>query len=570
MRKAAGYWFLILFLAAAGYVALQIQTLSLASLRSYSKPARPVSPAQAGNSRPISPLSGSVLLVVVGGLPEDSSWRLGALQMLRSKGASAVLKAEPPGYAPAAWLTLLSGATAETHGALFPAINPDPIPDNILTQAQVATLYTALAAPEAFLAVADPAGNAGIVEKLPPQASTAPEALETIKRLWKTNPSLMVVYLPDLDFLGHLSGTRSQEFREGLARVDAALVQILEAVDLRRSTIIVTSDFGRLINGHHGGSEPEAQRVPLVAAGRGIMAGTRGEFRQKDLAPTIATILGLPFPELSEGLPATSLLDIGQATGLVLAERLAQLQARQRSRIESLWLAVPHPPSKPAAPVSLEEGLAGARNLEHALERARESARRADSWERLAPAGGAATVSLVTILVTLFTKRHRRAVIIGALVYLALFNLLLMGPWRFGPFSPEHSLGYSLSSLDPHGSLIDLGRQRLLEAALAATAASMVAGFLAGRTAAEGDKKDRLRSGKAGLWMAAFTTAILGLPAAWVYLIDGLIYTRYLPDLDRLWVLHLALLQVMVLGSGGIIWALVASQASRLRSRDYR
>lgn len=561
MRKSAGFFALILVLALAGSAAVWIQSRSLSALRTYSGLPDPggagqtlvAGDPQSAGHRPISPLSGSVLLVIVGRLPEESSWRLGTLQMLRTKGADAVLNSPAPNYSPATWLTALSGAAAESHGALLPGEAPEQPPQTVISQIRAATLYAAAAGPPGFLAATGAAENDGTprdaaaVQVLPPREPVTQDSINQIIGLWRTRPSLMVVYLPDLDLPG-LGDRRSPEFLDALSRVDSILAQILEAVDLRRSTILVTSDSGA--------------RIPLVAAGRGIVPGTKSELRHKDLAPTIAAILGLPFPELSSGVPAASLLEIGSATDRIIAERLDKIQERRRTRLESL--KPPAPEGAPASP-TLNDALAVSAELEAAVEQTAASARLANARQRLPLAAGATFMLILAISATLFTRRHRRAVVIGTLVYLVLFNTMLMGPWKFGPFSREHSLTYSLPSFEPHSSLTAFSRQRLLESAVAAALAAAVTGFLAARGSNQRiSKQDRLRAGKAGLWMALFTLSILGLPAAWAYLIDGLKYSEYLPDPDRVWTLHLILLQATALGFGGPLWAKIAAGASRL------
>ena len=119
-----------------------------------------------------------------------------------------------------------------------------------------------------------------------------------------------------------------------MEEADRALRRLAAAIDLKRSTLIVTSDHGHTERGGHGGDEPSVTAVPLVMAGRGVRVAISGEARQIDVAPTIAALLGIPVPASNQG----ETLDVLEGDADARAARSRVLHA-QRDRAERDYVA---------------------------------------------------------------------------------------------------------------------------------------------------------------------------------------------------------------------------------------
>jgi hypothetical protein len=118
---------------------------------------------------------------------------------------------------------------------------------------------------------------------------------------------------------------------EAATQVDAQIGAIVAALDPARDTLIVAGDHGVLPDGASGGHEDDLLDLPLVLWGKKVAPGSIGTVDQRDIAPTIATLLGLPYSSV-QGQP---LLD-----SLALDE-----QARARETIAVLDAHLEPPPA---------------------------------------------------------------------------------------------------------------------------------------------------------------------------------------------------------------------------------
>ncbi|MBI3287753.1 MAG: alkaline phosphatase family protein [Chloroflexi bacterium] len=126
--------------------------------------------------------------------------------------------------------------------------------------------------------------------------------------LVEARPNLLILHFADVDEAGHRSGWMSTAQLEAVARVDAAIGRLLEALaqsDLLDDTlIIVSADHG----GHffsHGSDSPEEITIPWIAHGPGVREGYQIEVSLSimDTAATVLYALGLPIPEAWAGRP---------------------------------------------------------------------------------------------------------------------------------------------------------------------------------------------------------------------------------------------------------------------------
>lgn len=132
--------------------------------------------------------------------------------------------------------------------------------------------------------------------------------------LKEQRPDLLYVHLHSPDAWGHDSASNeSDEYYRGCRDADRAIEIIAREMDFERDTLVVTADHGftstvRLAG--HGGWEDSSSLVPMVFVGRGIRAVNGGRCMQRDLVPSLAVLLGLPFPTAIQGEVLWPALDI--------------------------------------------------------------------------------------------------------------------------------------------------------------------------------------------------------------------------------------------------------------------
>jgi hypothetical protein len=148
------------------------------------------------------------------------------------------------------------------------------------------------------------------------------EAGEAVER---SNAELVVLLVGAVDAAGHAHGGDTPEYRAAAAIADHALSRALAGIDLEHDAVIVTSDHGHTDRGGHGGVEPEVMMVPLIAAGAGVRAGAHAvDARLIDIAPTVATLLGIPAPGHGLGRTLVEILELDPQ--MLLARHVADSQ----------------------------------------------------------------------------------------------------------------------------------------------------------------------------------------------------------------------------------------------------
>ncbi len=121
-------------------------------------------------------------------------------------------------------------------------------------------------------------------------------------------PDLCVIYMGNIDEIGHKYGWMSPQYLEAIAQGDRAVGKVLAALDGGG----VRDQYALLIQADHGGHErdhaaglPEDLTIPWILSGPGVKQNHRIQtpVRIYDTAPTIAHLLDLPRPDLWEGQP---------------------------------------------------------------------------------------------------------------------------------------------------------------------------------------------------------------------------------------------------------------------------
>ena len=124
-------------------------------------------------------------------------------------------------------------------------------------------------------------------------------------------PNLCFIHFTDPDNAGHKYGWGSPQQIKAFSEVDAALAEIVKAIEAagirQESVVIITADHG----GHgktHGGKTPADMQIPWVAWGKSVKRGLTitEPVMTCDTAATALWLLGVPVPKGFDGKPVTS------------------------------------------------------------------------------------------------------------------------------------------------------------------------------------------------------------------------------------------------------------------------
>ena len=119
-------------------------------------------------------------------------------------------------------------------------------------------------------------------------------------------PNLCFIHFTDPDDTGHKYGWGSAEQMKAFGDVDAALGEVLQAIEVahirERSILIITADHG----GHtktHGLNTPEDMTIPWIAWGEGVKKNftLTAPITTYDTAATALWLLAVPCPQSFDG-----------------------------------------------------------------------------------------------------------------------------------------------------------------------------------------------------------------------------------------------------------------------------
>ena len=100
-----------------------------------------------------------------------------------------------------------------------------------------------------------------------------------------------------IDEAGHEHGAASPQYQAAVVRADRELSEFLATLDLTRDLVIVTADHGHTLLGGHGGAQDRVAHVLTCHAGIGVLhLPDQGALRSTTIGPSLALLLGLPFP----------------------------------------------------------------------------------------------------------------------------------------------------------------------------------------------------------------------------------------------------------------------------------
>jgi hypothetical protein len=440
-----------------------------------------------------------VTVVLVDGLRDDVGDAVPELRALAARGARRIVRSEWPSYTHPNVHAMVTGVPPRYSGVRLNSGKPNAPHD---------TLGEVLARAGRRVAV-DDGGWPQIARWVSPRSTVTPDG----DLSWR--------YFGDVDRAGHAHGAASPEYHDAALRAG----QLAAAVAAQlgpRDVLIVVADHGHRARGGHGGREPEVTAAYFLAVGGPIRRGvTLPEARTRDLAPTLAMLLGAAPPRDSLGAPLVDLLDASDAE----RARLTAPAIVQRARAES------RDPDPLAARLAAGDGdaLAPALAALTADDRARDAdycaALRARRWLRLLAFAALALSALAA-------RRRHRAPPLAARDFLpwAIYAALFLA----GTFALGYPLGWSI----PRGYL-----RFLVETALVGGASGALA-VAAGRRLWPARRPEQAAT--AG-WLIAL---YLGLAAA--------------AGLDPAWLETPALGWAVIFGATSLFWLGIALALSAI------
>jgi Type I phosphodiesterase / nucleotide pyrophosphatase len=302
MRRIVGL-ILIIALTIIATLAENFRNSLWVSYRDYNSPYMADLPAGAA----LTPITPRVVLILVRGLGREPSHQMPTLNDLRGRGADVVVDQTPPTYRLPAWMTLMSGATVETHGVTTNFGPHATNPESIFHAARVAGAPAALIGSQLLGdAFGDDVQRFELIET-PEVAQRDDDAIAATLQVLRdpANPMRLVcVELTAIEETVHAG----EAIGPALGVTDARIKTLLDALDLTINTVVILSDHGLTSQRQEGGNEVEVTPSPMVMAGAGVIPGGQLMIKAIDVVPTLAALIGTSVPVHTQGQPALSLL----------------------------------------------------------------------------------------------------------------------------------------------------------------------------------------------------------------------------------------------------------------------
>jgi hypothetical protein len=555
MRRAAVPIALLLaFLLGGSLLARAMAARAWTAFVKYDPPFAFASPERSATA----PVVERVVVVLLDGLTTRGSREMEFLGELRARGADLECRAGQPSLSLPGRGVILTGAWSEVHGQ---TTNFEPRPlrvEHLFQLARAQRRRTALAAGESPHRLV--AGHVSVPVQFaerpgPPTLATLASDLEmrvtaAVGLLKLARPHLSLIELTATDEAGHTWGAASGEYAEAVRLTDAALRRLAAEIDLEHNVLVVTSDHGHTSRGGHGGGEADVLSVPVVLAGGPVRAGSQGQCRQVDLAPTLALLLGVPIPASSQGRPLLDHLDLDPADAADAHLAYAAQRASFAARYAASLLG------GDAAPVvALTSATAGVRLAEaQALEQTARQARVERDRRARLPWAMLLILALPAVLILAWIAgvagSEMRVALLGAVAGLGLYHALF----------PVVGLGYSFSILNRDE---DLGpfflKDMIVAVASVAVALAGAAALKRRRTSLGWTELIRLST-----LVAAGFAGFLWMRIGVVYGLSGIFAPWRLPDLRWAFAFYLDVLAAMAVGFAAPLLPAVAALGALL------
>ncbi|WP_173107047.1 alkaline phosphatase family protein [Bacillus sp. KH172YL63] len=122
------------------------------------------------------------------------------------------------------------------------------------------------------------------------------------------DPDLFIVQLIGTDQIGHSRGVLYDEYIEKIQEADALIQEYVEWLEasgkMENTTLMICADHGQADGiGGHGHLDEGERYVPFFMVGPGVKQGEKVQEKRSlvSMAPTIAYLLGAPYPSHSRG-----------------------------------------------------------------------------------------------------------------------------------------------------------------------------------------------------------------------------------------------------------------------------
>lgn len=547
-----------LVLAALGFAGQKVMERSWDELVAYESQYTGALPAGQGGEA----LTDQVVIVLQDGLRVDTSTELEAWNELRAEGADLNVRVGQPSLSIPSFSVINTGAYQEMSGVTTNWYEgPIPPVDSIYCAAQAEGLTTAMVQEAGGPKLFTPCLDSPIFPEVPKDDRRAADdiILEESLIALEENPSLLWIHFSGSDWSGHHYGGASEEYRQFAREIDARIAKIREAMDLDSSVLILNSDHGHIDTGGHGGWEEEVVVAPLVIAGEGVKPGSYGTVGQEHIAPTVAALLGIAMPAHNQGQPLYDLLGTSPQTR---AERAVDV-AKQHDLFYGQYLGEIGAGAYTGdelteADAALAQGdyegaYQRATEFSQAIRRHAEGARQGKLWgERLVRLPIALLILVIPVLYLAFYPKKRELLIplIGAAIYFFLYNgyFFIRGfTWSLSVFNEEYLIPGFL-------------QQRVIEGAVCLLIAAIVVGVLMRR-------RTIVDTALAAVNMSLFVALGLLLQVGLFYLLYGLQWNWYLPNLRWGIKYYFDLLQLLPTGLAALIAPVLAIAAKVVTDR---
>uniref|UniRef100_A0A8C6MD82 GPI ethanolamine phosphate transferase 1 n=1 Tax=Nothobranchius furzeri TaxID=105023 RepID=A0A8C6MD82_NOTFU len=150
------------------------------------------------------------------------------------------------------------------------------------------------------------------------------ESNSTLKASLLEDKNIFFLHLLGIDTNGHAHRPMSKEYLDNIVLVDRGVAELVDVIEDffgrdGRTTYVFTSDHGMTNWGSHGAGHPSETLTPLVVWGSGVSKAQRVtepqlfedwklehirrvDVNQADIAPLMASLVGLPIPVNSVGV----------------------------------------------------------------------------------------------------------------------------------------------------------------------------------------------------------------------------------------------------------------------------
>ncbi len=542
---------ILIILAGAGYLSQKLTMLGWNSVVEYKSQYLAQLPRGSGSE----PLALRVVLIVVDGLRVDASQKLPNLNELRKEGADLVVRVGQPSLSYPGWTVIATGAWQEVSGVTTNWYKGPVQADNLFRVAKDSGLPSVAVGSPGWKKLFGPYLTEALIVEEPPEEAPPEEWAKVDEETYrlasealdKYSSGFILVHFVGTDAMAHNYGGVSREYLDEAMRVDGFIGKLLQKLDPDKDVVLVTADHGHIDRGGHGGWEEAVLRVPLVLKGKPIRKGLYTEQTQADIAPTVAALLGTPYPVHSQGRPLLELIEapaeVKGRKGLNAALQLAGFYDAYAKALGSSPFAGDILSKYRERLASGEEGAFAQFYREVSAKAA--SIRAGRLWkERLLRLPVALLFAFVPLLYLLNYRKRLRSVFVPlafSLLYFAFYNALFFG----------RGYNWSLSAFNTEAQIKAFFNERLLDSALSFVVAGLLLTLASWR-------RPLLEAFERAVSYAFFTGYWLLLQILIFFWLYSYRFSWYVPDLRLGFKYYLDLLQMVPVGFVSLILAPLA------------